>query len=233
MFISPLESGGARWCGLFERLARSLSSQESRGANVVVALSVALMLVSIALLFQLVDFGSLLDPPYPNEETPLALVESDTVSWSIPYDEYYYDHPFQGFCNYSNIAFYWRYDTGGHASGLFGFLANETQQEILSSGYPTSLLMYDPELSGIEVVEFVGDGVFGPGDSIVFNSSSLVYPNEYDCELVFTIGLMHLGIPNIQGSGEYSYAIHDGKFYSWMSHELDWTLPWYHSLMDD
>jgi len=213
---------------LLEKLAERLSSQKSKGAKVVVVLSIALILVSVGLLVQLVDIGSLFDPPYPSQDTPLTLAAPDTVLWTNPYNEFYDDHPLDGFFNYSEIAFCFRHEVSSHGSASLGFLANETEQALLSSGTP-----YTGDLRGIGVVEVAGDGVFGPGDSIVFNSSEVFYPNEFDSETVFTVALMGLGPVNDHGLGEYSYAVHDGKFYSWRSHELDWDLPWYHNLMDD
>jgi hypothetical protein len=221
---------------LFERLAERLSSQKSKGAKVVVALTIALILVSIGLLMQLVDFGSFFDPPYPSEETPLTLVELDRVSWSIPYNEWWDDHPYDGVMNYSEIAFCIQYSAVDEGTtGIKGFLVNETEQALLSSGSPAHLVVDGSALRQIEVVEYVGDGVFGPGDSIVFDPSSFVYPNDPDRELVFTIGLIYVrsGTSLVEPIGEYSYAVLDGEFYSWHSNELDWRYPWYHTLLDD
>jgi hypothetical protein len=230
------DSPGRRESDLYKRLVDSISSNPERGGRIIGVLVVAVIILSAGLTVTVLAFAFSPEPGYPSEDTPLSLVGDDSVAWSLPASTYYDSHPLEYGSNYSGFAWAWVWRDDNGSTGRHGMLANESQQEALSGGSPVSVVVWDWTGIGrrIEIIEAVGDGFFGPGDSIVFHNSTTLIPEDYvpKGDVTYTLGLVFLGV-GIDHWGEYSYSIDGDELASWRSSFLDWTLPWYHSLMDD
>lgn len=205
----------SRGFGMLRRLTEYLGAKPRRAAMIVMTLVVVLIIIVAGNLFQLLNVGRYFEPPYPSETTPLSLVDNG-VKWTGFVR-------FQG-SNYSGWVFYW-----GNASGaLDGHVAFEFQQVQLSSGSNTTVVTNVGQASDLSyliylsITDSTGDGVPGSGDCIIFKGA----PQESDT--VYTVALAYVGVGAGVGGSEYSYAIHDGKFYSWMSDTARTNPPWWY-----
>lgn len=198
---------------MLRRLTEYLGAKPKRAAVIVATLVVILILIVGGNLFQLLNVGRYFESPYPSETTPLSLVNNG-IRWDNPI-------MFQG-SSYNKTVFHWR-DLGGH-------VAFESQQAQLSSGSAATVIMTVAQAAdlsywvNLSITDSTGDGAPGYGDYITFTGA----PQESDT--VYTVALAYLG--GVRGGfvgAEYSYAIHDGKFYSWMSDTANTGMPWWYS----
>lgn len=199
---------------MIERLTKYVGSKPRRAAVIMLTILVVLILVFAGILIQSLNVGRLFKPPYTSETTPLSLVNNG-VRWDNPI-------MFQG-ASYNKTVFRWG-QLGGH-------VAFDSQQAQLSSGSSATVTMTAAQASdmsysyNVSITDSTGDGVPGSGDYIIFTGP----PQESDT--VYTVALAYLG--GVHGGfagSEYSYAIHDGKFYSWASDNLHTTPPWWYDL---
>ena len=204
----------SRGFGMLRRLTEYLGAKPRRTAMIVMTLVLVLILIVAGNLFQLLNVGRYFEPPYPSETTPLSLVNNG-VRWDNPI-------MFQG-ASYNKTVFRWG-PLGGH-------VAFESQQAQLSTGSAATVVMTAAQASdmsywyNLSITDSTGDGVPGSGDYIIFTGP----PQESDT--VYTVALAYLG--GVHGGfagSEYSYAIHDGKLYSWASNNLHTTPPWWYDL---
>jgi hypothetical protein len=201
---------------MLKRLTEYLGDKPGRAAAIVMTLVVVLILVVAGNLFQLLNLERYFEPPYPSETTSLSLVNNG-IRWDNPI-------MFQG-ASYNKSRFYW-----GNASGaLSGSVAYDSEQAQLSSGSSaivTRTVAQATDLSywvNLTIYDSTGDGVPGYGDYIIFTGA----PQQSDT--VYTVALVYLG--GVGGGGtcsEISYAIHDGKFYSWWSDTARTAPPWWY-----
>lgn len=202
---------------MMNRLSEYLGAKPRRAALIVMTLVVVLILVVAGSLFQLLNLGSHFEPPYPSESTPLSLVDGG-IRWSNP------------LCfetaTYDMTKFLWRCDT----YGLYGPVASDYQQANLSSGSSVTVVKIIGQAADLSYIinltiyDSTGDGRPGPGDYILFTG----LPHEND--VVYTIALAYVG--NGSACAEYSYAIHDGEFYSWSSDTERTYVPWWYRLYE-
>jgi len=203
---------------MLKRLTEYLGAKPRRTAMIVMTLVLVLILVVAGNLFQLLNVGRYFEPPYPSETTPLSLVDNG-VRW----DNFVM---FEG-SNYSGWVFYW--DIAGGA--LTGPVASESQQARLSSGSSATVIQTVAQASDLSywlnltIYDSTGDGMPGSGDYIIFEGAPL------ESDTVYTLALAYVGgVGSVFGPGgsEYSYAIHDGKLYSWMSDKVNTGTPWWY-----
>jgi hypothetical protein len=197
---------------MLRRLTEYLGAKPRRAAMIVMTLVVVLILVVAGNLLQLMDVGRYFEPPYPSEETSLSLVNNG-VRWDNPI-------MYQG-ASYNKTLFHWR--------NLGGQVASDYEQAQLSSGSNTTVVVtaaQSADLSywwNLSITDSTGDGMPGSGDYIIFTGE----PQQSDT--VYTIALVYLAG---EGGGglfsEISYAIHDGKFYSWWSDTARTSPPWWY-----
>ncbi len=226
---------------MIERIGNFLASDTRRAAKVVLALAVALIIVAAAAVLSAVDLEGLFEDPYPSEDTPLTF-SVDSVIWTGQYNISFdqagsgysisYLLPLEGTgANYSLMRFMWGYGSGW----LSGSVASESDQLLLSAGsratVESRLGVFNPGLAGeivysLVITDVLGDGAFGYGDQIAFKESPATSWTAEDT--VGTVALVYIGEHRTYtGFGEHSFALHDGDFYSWGSHELNWDDPWY------
>ncbi|MEM0342906.1 MAG: hypothetical protein QXU73_01460 [Thermoplasmata archaeon] len=197
--------------GVLKRITEYFAAKPTRAADIVVVLVVALLIVVAGNLFQLLNLGRYFgqpEQPYPSETTPLSLVNNG-IRW---------DHPIWSFqkASYNKTKFFWRTGTEGWG----GPLASDLDQAILSSGSSVTVVreigsrptQYSVNLT---IYESSGDGMLDAGDYVIFSGPPL------QNDVTQTIALAFVGGPD-EGwvIWEVSYAIHDGKFYSWSSHTV-------------
>jgi len=197
-----------------ERLTKYAESRPRRAAVIMLALLVVLTVVVAGILVQSLNVGRPFKPPYPSETTPLSLA-GDDLKWSPLFDT-----SFDGWSNYSDYRF--------HYVNWGGALAGQAGQEQLSSHSEATVLGFVGRTVGsdesywlnMSVTDSTGDGFFGAGDNVIF----MGMPHQNDT--VYVVALHYSG-GRVMGGWEYSFAIHDGKFYSWASNTLDWNTPWW------
>jgi len=194
------------------RLTLFLQENPRSGPRIILILSVALILVLAGMMAYALDMGQIFEPPYESEDGPLTLSAAG-IDWIA-------DFGIDG--NYSCMRYYWETNWEGHAVSFARPLANLTDQSSLSSGSPAVV-----ENPFVVITDLAGDGVFGTGDSILFKWP-YGYPEE---DMVNILALVHVDMigdsMSIIDLGEYSWVVHDGKFYSWRSHELNAQIPWW------
>jgi hypothetical protein len=223
------------------RLTSFVERNPRRAATVILAFAIALCVAILGILVAIVGIEDPFDPPYPSEQTPLSWT-GDLVAWTAANTVVFYgggeyaifpDHMDPTDCyemqdgwgrNYSCIRFHWE-DCDGGWSGL---IANDSEQLELSTGVETTAEFPigrrgDGVAYSLVVTDLQGNGAFDRGDSITFKSSPSADTYEDD---VYTIALICL-CPQVMKIGEFSFAFHDGEFYSWESNELDWIQPWW------
>jgi len=214
---------------MINRLGSFLASRPRRAAGVVIVLAIGFILVLAGMLAVVLDLGAAFEPPYPSEDTPLSVV-SGGVKYTRNYNMTFVGDYESGLL-YSEHKIAWRYDTGGGGGGgPSGPLIDQSDQDELNTGANATVRSqfimsmspwYDsPQLNmNLSITDTTGDGVFGFGDYIVFEGA----PSTEG--IVYTIGLVWLGPGTMYE--EWSYAFHDGKFYSWMSSVLPSANPWW------
>lgn len=203
---------------MIKRIGSYLASRPERAAMIVLTLTLVLILVLAGVALQWLHIGR---APYPSEDTPLSLVD-DVVVWSqdqtdvVSWEDAYV--PF----NYSGMKIAFQIDWGGGGVRTVNPFGN---QSLLSAHSSTTIHQSVSEASygnvSIDITDSTGDGSFNIGDSIVFE----IVPLSEDT--IYTVGLYFLHAFGMSMSMELSFAIHDGKFYSWNSRYLPTDHPWY------
>jgi hypothetical protein len=230
---------------MLRRLASFAERRPKSAAKVIFALAIALVVVTLGVLVAIVDMGNLFQPPYPSETTPLSWDEGSVVWTAVdtivftgsgyvismedtnPSDLY---AEYDGWGrNYSSLRFSW-----GRIHGtLGGLVVNDSDQQELSAGveatvesYVGGAIMDGQEVNySLVVTDLQGNGAFDRGDQITFKVSSSIGASAYEDE-AYTLALVCLD-PRILHVGEFSFAFHDGEFYSWESSVLTWDQPWW------
>ncbi len=232
---------------MLQRLVSFAERSPKNAAKVIFALAIALVLVILGILVAIVDMGNLFEPPYPSETTPLSWNDSsvawtavDTViftgggGYTIAVSDYYDPSDFYAEFgdwgrNYSSMRFSWG-DTHGTHGGL---VVNDSEQQALSAGVETTVESYVGSIIGLDleidyslvITDLQGNGAFDRGDQIAFRASSSMGASFNEDE-TYTLALVCLD-PRIMSVGEFSFAFHDGEFYSWESSMLNWDQPWW------
>ena len=230
---------------MLRRLASFAGKSPKSAAKVIFALAIALTLVMLGVLVAILDIGGLFEAPYPSETTPLSW-DNGSITWTAadtvifgenhtlisygdedPSDLY---AEFGGWGrNYSDICLSW-----GHWHGATtGPVVNDSEQLELSAGvaatvenYVGGTFMDGQEVDySLVVTDLQGNGAFDRGDQITFKVSSSIGASVYEDE-AYTLALAYLGAHFVY-VGEFSFAFHDGKFYSWKSDSLNWDQPWW------
>jgi hypothetical protein len=194
------------------KLTLFLQENPRSGPRIILILSVALTIVLAGSMAYAFDMGRFFEPPYESEDGPLTLTVSG-INWVT-------DSGIDG--NYSCMRYYWETSWDSCAISFARPLANLTDQESLSPG--SAAVVENPF---VVITDTEGDGLFGTGDSILFK-----WPDFYEEEdTVSILSLVHVDLTGDSNTvcsfGEYSWAVHDGRFYSWTSHELDAQIPWW------
>ena len=213
---------------MLSRLSSYLEAMPSRAARVVVVLFVVIILMSTAILYQWLDLGDVFESPYPSETTSLNLVDGDVV-WANQGISHFIGYTM----NYSNISLRWmaHLDVATLNIGTYE-LANETQLAVLSTGSEATLTRNMSagitvngdeyfSLQRICVTDLTGNGLFDMGDYITFDFGEHAIPED----TVHTVALACVTDPIWHA--EFSFAVHNGEFYTWRSSDLNWHEPWW------
>ncbi len=179
------------------------------GPRRTIILAIAAMLVLSCILAYSWNLESYIWPPYPSEDTPLILTD-EGIEWVSNLDP-------SIATNYTYMQCY----CGAISDGAIGYtvfpLANLTIQEMLSSGTQVSA-----DIHSFIITDIIGDGEFNQGDSILFESPSIWN------DVIYRFALVYAPPQSVYAYwGEYSCALHDGKFYSWHSEELNDDIHWW------
>lgn len=201
------------------RLGSYLASSPKRAAAVFFVLIVALMLVTAALVLEMMRPSRV---PYPSQNLPVELVDGKIVytqdfTTVIMNETPAESYPYAGMKIVFQVTFANGYDRMPAVD--FG------NQTLLSAGTKATVhqtLMTSSYLNvSIDITDSTGDGSFNLGDTIVFD----IDPLKEDW--IYTVGLLWHS-PEYGGSvaRELSFAIHDCELYAWYSEYLNDT-PWY------
>jgi hypothetical protein len=206
---------------MINRLGAYLASRPRRAAALVLVLAVAFILVLAGLALELSHFGR---PPYPSQELGFSLVNGNVLFTQGPTLHLYNStsntteetQPYTG----AKMAF--GVFTSGWGTGPFG----DEPQLSAHTGVPSSWnrsVYVSPSIT-MELTDLTSNGAFDQGDTILFK----VVPLQENT--VFTIGLAFFP-PGWEDSPaaytEMSFAIHDGKLYSWLSDNFPTQEPWW------
>jgi len=208
---------------MIQRLSDHLGSKPRQRAIVMLAIVVALVVTSAALLVMAIQSSGIFEPPYPSEPSPLSLV-TNGVRWTQPYTDIL---PEGGGLTYINFSLAWAVNREGGRVSTAWHLIDESDQAALNAGVPAtvrasswSIRIWDVWLN-VTVHDLSGDGSLGIGDSFTFELSPLLENR------VFTMAWAWTGEHLMYT--EYSFAIHDGKLYAWTSHDFSTEGPWWGS----
>ena len=213
---------------MIEGMGNYLSSKPRRAAMIVLVTAVALIMVLAALMVQVVQSTGVFDPPYPSDNTPLSLADNG-ITWTRDFIMVVQGNDGEWGMNYSEYRFFWGFESTSGSEGWMSGVADDTDESILSGTANATISTYlgtrtpwfdAPNLTMyLDVTDISGDGVFGIGDHMTIRGA----PRTEG--LVYTVGLAWIGHGTM--NEEYSYAFHEGKFYSWVSNRLPATGPWW------
>ena len=210
-----LDSRGSRT----DRLSRSIRENPRSGPRIIYVLTAVIVVLLAGTIAYSANLGRFFAPPYPSEDTPIELTV-DGVLWTCEYDP-------PAYSNYSHMKMIWVEDTFSSAAPV---VAAE-DQELLSTGVSATV-----DNGWATVTDVLGDGRFGSGDSILFKCLSVdpsafpVEDSEYVVALVYASDEYAYSGWTLVNYGEFSWAVHDGEFYSWESQELAWQVPWWYDV---
>ena len=213
---------------MMERLGAYLVSKPKRAVQIVLALAVALTITIAGMFVVVFDMGETSEappePPYPSDVTPLSLIE-DGVMWTRDFN-----YTVAGWeMNYSLFRCCWQYAIPSIGERTAGDLVSEedlaelnmSMSAVVQTDFGSRTPWYDaPNLTiGFSIHEVTGDGIFSIGDFIVMDNA----PRTEG--IVYTWALAWIGAATT--CQEFSYAFHDGVFYSWRSSVLPTEGVWY------
>jgi hypothetical protein len=208
------------------------------------AASIVLVLIVILILLAAVSIGTsgllkLPKAPYKSEATPLSL-KGNAVIWTESCTVRLFGaggrevsflpvaNPGGWGLNWSTMKFQ---ITIGDLRTTGGTVVSQSDTQKVGSGAPTTVrenvsgevVNGTPDWFYLLVTDGTGNGTFDYGDSIVFvfPASS---PIEHDS--VYTLALASVQ-PGYAVWWEYSFAVHDGRFYSWSSSNFNTQEPWW------
>lgn len=201
----------------------SKDGSKSNGKDrMIIALLIVVVLMGTTLFVMVLDDLKILDPPYPSESTPLSLVEGDVI-WTGELNYWMYES--ETF-DYRDLRLYWRVAWVGRY--ITNELANYTQLSVGSLVTVTRPLTVEysedgiacHDLQEIHVTDLLGNGLFERGDYIAFDFAEYGIPED----MVHTVALVCVAC---EWNQEFSFAVHDGDFYSWESNDLPSDYPWW------
>ena len=209
---------------MIDKLGSYLASRPRKTAVLVLTLAVAFILVLAGLALELSHFG---EAPYPSESIDLgfSLVDGN-VLLTEQYSYFFENHTSnkrESLCPYAGAKVAFLIERSGIVGLPFG------NSSILSTG--VSATMTQRLLDGtfnatIDITDSTGNGAFDAGDTILFRVLFHSAPMPEDT--VCTIGLAYFPEGNYASVyTEMSFAIHDGKVYSWLSDNLSTEGPWF------
>lgn len=204
---------------MIDRLGSYLASKPRRAATLVLTLALAFVLVLAGLALELSHFGQ---APYPSQELGFGLVDGNVLFTQGPVMRWHNETsnksepmtPYAGAMG----AF------GGEGYGWGGFWFGDAPQLSAGTGAPSAQYQSLDGSIGLswELTDLTSNGFFDQGDTVVFTITSL----KEDAVFFFALAFFPGG-----GWGPYctemSFAIHDGKLYSWYSYNLPTHEPWY------
>ena len=200
------------------RLDSYLTSKPGRSARFVLALAVALTLTLAGLVVKLSDFGK---APYPSQKVGFSLTKDGVMYTSPGFGEWYNSSSEHVPMAPYKEAWFAFGGPGGYGSGPL------LTDPGLSSGSGTpSTMEWDvwnrPNITAV-LTDQTSNGVFDRNDTILFRGSM-----PEDTTFFMALAFFPWGNTSGPWSGvEISFAIHDGKLYSWYSSNLPTLEPWF------
>lgn len=158
--------------------------------------------------------------PYPSGEVPISLVDGTVIYTQeittmvdnmTPCESF----PYSGMM----LAFQVSWENGGLRVTLPDF-GNQSQLSANTTATVHQDIMGGSLDASIDITDSTGDGSFDMGDTIAFD----IAPLEED--VVYTMGLLWTSQVGGAVAMEVSFAIHNGKLYTWYSDYLN-DRPWY------
>jgi len=209
---------------MINRLGSYLASKPRRAAVLFLTLSMAFILVFAGLVLELSHFGR---APYPSQELGLSLVDGNVL-----FSKEYTTHWFNETSNatepinpYAGADFAFGIVGSGWGTHAFG----DDPQLSANTGAPSSMnlsLFVSPSISA-ELTDSTSNGAFDRGDSILFR----IEPLQEDTVFFMAFAFFPRG-DSPSAYTEMSFAIHDGKLYSWLSDNLPTQDPWWEPWWD-
>lgn len=206
---------------IIDRLGSYLASRPRRAATLVLTLAAAFVLVLAGLALELSHFGQ---EPYPSQDLGFSLVGDETVLFTQgPVMNWHNETsnetlpitPYEG----AKAAF------GGGGYGWGTFLFGDDSNLSAQTDVPSTESRDWGGSIGLswELTDSTSNGFFDQGDTVLFTVTSL----EEDVVFYFALAFFPYGSPYSPYCTEMSFAIHDGKLYTWHSANLVSEEPWY------
>jgi hypothetical protein len=200
-----------------------IGSKPKSAAAIILTLAVALVLVSAGLALELSHFGR---APYPSGKLAFSLVNGNVLFTNGPAGRWYNStsNTTEELQLYTGAKMAFGIRGSGWGTGYFG----DEPQLSANTGAPSTWirqLYVSPNIT-MELTDLTSNGVFDNGDTILFK----MVPMQEDT--VFFIGLAYFPPGSPWGDSpatytEMSFAVHDGKLYSWYSDYLTTQEPWW------
>lgn len=206
---------------MIKRFVSYVGSKPKNGAVIILTLAVAFLLVLAGLALDLSHYGR---APYPSQELGFSLINGNVLftqdtptqlgNFSSP-NTTVPSTPYEGALGAFGIVEYgWSTFNFGNAPQLSAHTGAPSTMNLTSGGSPISV--------NLTLTDLTSNGVFDKGDTILFKVVPLQKDTVYFVALAFFPG---------GGWGpwstEMSFAIHDGKVYSWFSNNLPAQKPWF------
>jgi hypothetical protein len=185
-------------------------------AVLVLAVAVILVLAGFTLLIS--HFGQ---APYPSEKTGFGFVD-DKVLYTQDFTFSAVFNNTTSPCVYTGMKIHFQIGTGMSGFNWYYF-GNQSQLSTHTKATMNQSLMEGYDNASMEITDLTGDGGFNEGDTILFTIAPLLE------DTVYTMGLAFVAEGQTVAVVEQSFAIHDGKLYTWNSHYLNtgWPPWWY------
>jgi hypothetical protein len=214
---------------MIARLEKFITADSRRAVALIVTLLVALILVSVGFAVYASDVD-LFAEPYPSEDTMLTLTE-DGVKWTMNYNLLFSEDRGGG---WNHIRYFWGHEEENGYTAQIGTLMEDLWMNNLLNKINATYENWIGSSSYGDVYEerwlintdAQGNGWFGANDSVTFKTDSTRDQAILE-DTVYTVALAYVTDVQMSGYGEFSYAVHDGKFYSWTSHSLSWDEAWW------
>jgi hypothetical protein len=205
---------------MIKRFVSYLGSKPKSAAAIILTLAVAFILVLAGLALELSHFGR---APYPSQELGWSLVDGKVLFTQGPTLRWVNEtsHATEPVTPYAGAKA--AFGGEGYGWGTFPF-GDEPQLSAHTGAPSTENRSWDGSIGlSWKLTDLTSNGFFDNGDTILFTITSL----QEDTVFFFALAFFPSGDPSWPSYTEMSFAIHDGKLYSWISHELPAEEPWY------
>jgi hypothetical protein len=205
---------------IIDRLSSYLASKPRTAATLVLTLAVAFVLVLAGLALELSDFGQ---APYPSQDLGFSTVGDNVLFTQGLVMKWHNETSNETFPMTPYAGALAAFGGGGYGWGTFPF-GDDPSLSAQTGAPSTQYRDWDGSVGlSWELTDLTSNGFFDQGDTVLFTITSL----KEDVVFYFALAFFPYGSLDRPSCTEMSFAIHDGKLYSWYSDNLPSREPWY------